>query len=183
MIQHMCPLFSRAPTPHRLPTALPSHFAGTSTESFTNAIATTTHGNLQVRSLPGPLRPNPPRPPALVLLGDVEDREVLIVQSDSTAEDYLLSVSRATVNETHILPTCLCELMGSSPSRGRFQFETMGLTPVLRALVLLETFYCLIVYTTLTLCVLAALVMQSSSKDSGTAIGSFGSLSTLMSPS
>jgi len=94
-----------------------------------------------------------------------------------------LSVSRATVNETHILPTCLCELMGSSPSRGRFQFETMGLTPVLRALVLLETFYCLIVYTTLTLCVLAALVMQSSSKDSGTAIGSFGSLSTLMSPS
>ena len=102
MIQHMCPLFSRAPTPHRLPTALPTHFAGTSTESFTNAIATTIHGQLQVRSLPGPLRPNPPRPPALVLLGDVEDREVLIVQSDSTAEDYLLSVSRATVNETHV---------------------------------------------------------------------------------
>ena len=178
-------MYSHVP---RLPTgslhAFPTHFAGTSTESFTNAIATTTHGSLQVRSLPGPLRPNPPRPPALVLLGDVEDREVLIVQSDRTAEDYLLSVSRATVNETHILPTCLCELMGSSPSsRGRFQFETMGLTPVLRALVLLETFYCLIVYTTLTLCVLAALVMQYSSKDSGTAIGSSGSLSTLMSPS
>ena len=70
--------------------------------------------------------------------------------------------------------------MGSSPSRGRFQFETMGLTPVLRALVLLETFYCLIVYTTLTLCVLAALVMQSST---GTDIGSFGSLPTLFSSS
>ena len=102
MIQHMCPLFSHAPTPHRLPTALPTHFAGTSKESYTNAIATTTHGHLQVRELPGPLRPNPPPPPARVLLGDVEDREVLIVQSDSTAEDYLLSVSRATVNETHV---------------------------------------------------------------------------------
>jgi hypothetical protein len=172
-----CPETPQAP--HCTPHTLRGHHDGI----LPNAIATTTHGHLQVRELPGPLRPNPPRPPALVLLGDVEDREVLIVQSDSTAEDYLLSVSRATVNETHILPTCLCELMGSSPSRGRFQFETMGLTPVLRALVLLETFYCLIVYTTLTLCVLAALVMQSSSKDSGTAIGSFGSLSTLMSPS
>ena len=81
-------MYSHVP---RLPTgsphAFPTHFAGTSTESFTNAIATTTHGSLQVRSLPGPLRPPPPRPPALVLLGDVEDREVLIVQSDSTAED------------------------------------------------------------------------------------------------
>jgi len=83
----MCPLLSRAPTPHRLPTCTPRTLRGHLDGFFTNAIATTTHGHLQVRELPGPLRPNPPRPPALVLLGDVEDREVLIVQSDSTAED------------------------------------------------------------------------------------------------